>query len=290
MKYFDFNIKKDYKSVYNFLKEEGFSENFITNLRKKEGYIKVNDQISTTNTKLKVGDLLEINGNPNTKTNIQNCSLPLDIVYEDEYYLLINKDSGISCMPTRSHYTLNLAGAICNYMNKKDDNFVLRIMNRLDRDTSGIIVVAKDSISQNKLKIQEKEYHAVCYGKIDKEMIVNKNIKTITNNGINEIKRIVSPDGLPAITYITPLKYNNKFSLIKLNLEHGRTHQIRVHLSSIDHQLVGDEIYGEKSELISHTALICKKITLFHPFLQKELTFEMDYPKDFLSLIKKTSL
>ena len=288
MKYFNFKIKKSYKSVYHFLKEEKFSENFITNLRKKEGFIKINSNLANTNSKLKIGDILEINGNPNKKTVIQICELPIDIVFEDEYYLLVNKESGISCMPTRSHYSLNLAGAICNYMNKKDDNFVLRMLNRLDKDTSGIIIIAKDSISQNKIKVIEKEYHAVCHGTIDREIIINKNIKTIVNNGINEIKRVISSDGLSAITHVTPLKYNTDFSLVKLILEHGRTHQIRIHLSSINHPLVGDEIYGAKSSLIDHTALICKKITFFHPFLQKELTFEIDYPQDISSLIEKT--
>ncbi len=290
MNYSKFIISKNYKSVYYFLKDEGFSENFIKNLRKKEDFIKVNGESANTSTKIYAGDLLEINNNPNNKTETKSCILPLDIVYEDEYYLLINKESGISSMPTRSHYMFNLAGAICNYMSTKDDNFVLRMVNRLDKDTSGIIVIAKDSISQNKLTIIEKEYHAICNGKIDEEIIVNKKIKTICNNGKNEIKRIISPDGLSATTYITPIKFNNEFSLVKLILDHGRTHQIRVHLASIGHPLVGDELYGEKSYFINHTALLCKKIVFYHPFLQKELTFEVDYPNDIVSLIKKTSL
>ncbi len=288
MNYFKFKIEKDYKSVYYFLKEEGFSENYIKNLRKKEGFIKVNNKTANTKTQIKSGDLLEINNSPNSKTCIQKCILPLNIVYEDEYYLLINKESGISCMPNRSHYDLNLAGAICNYMSQKDNNFVLRMINRLDKDTSGLIIIAKDSISQNKIRVLKKEYHAVCNGKIDKNLIVDKNIKTVNNNGINEIKRIISPDGAPATTFITPIKYNKNYSLIKLQLEHGRTHQIRVHLSSIGHPLIGDQLYGEKSEIINHSALICKKIVFFHPFIEKELTFEINYPQDMLSLIKKT--
>lgn len=287
MKYQEFTIKKDYKTIYYFLKDEGFAENFITNLRKKWGNLKVNGEVVNIRKILKDGDKLEINSNPNSKTTIMQCIIPLNIVYEDKYYLLVNKPSGLSCMPSRSHYTYNLAGAICNYMKDKDDNFVLRIINRLDKDTAGIIVIAKDSISANKLKEVKKTYHAICEGKIKDKLTINKKIKTITSNGINEHKRIISDDGQEAITHITPISYKKDYSLLSITLEHGRTHQIRLHLSSIGHSLLGDELYGGKSNLINHTALICKKISFYHPYLEKELHFEVDYPDDFKQTISK---
>lgn len=280
MKYQEFTINKEYKTIYYFLKDEGFAENFITNLRKTWGNLKVNGEIVNIRKTLKNGDKLEINSNPNNKTTIMQCRIPLDIVYEDKYYLLINKPSGLSCMPSRSHYTNNLAGAICFYMKDKDDNFVLRIINRLDKDTAGIIIVAKDSISANKLRNIQKTYHAICEGEIKEKITINKKIKTVTNNGINQHKRIISDDGQDAITHITPISSNKDCSLLSITLEHGRTHQIRLHLSSINHPLIGDELYGSKNELINHTALLCKEITFYHPYLQKELSFEVDYPED----------
>ena len=290
MKYQEFTIKKDYKTIYYFLKDEGFAENFITNLRKTWGNLKVNSEIVNIRKALKAGDKLEINSNPNSKTTITQCILPLDVVYEDKYYLLLNKESGLSCMPSRSHYTHNLAGAICNYMKDKDDNFVLRIINRLDKDTAGIIIVAKDSISANKLKDIQKTYHAICEGEIKDKITINKKIKTITNNGINEHKRIISDDGQDAITHITPISHNKDYSLLSITLEHGRTHQIRLHLSSIDHPLLGDELYGNKSDLINHTVLLCKQISFYHPYLEKKLYFEVDYPEDFKNLINIRTL
>ena len=286
MKYQEFKINKNYQTIYYFLKDEGFAENFITNLRKTWGNLKVNDEIVNIRKSLKIGDKLEINSNPNSKTTIMQCILPLDIVYEDKYYLLINKPSGLNCMPSRSHYTYNLAGAICNYMKDKDDNFVLRIINRLDKDTAGIIIVAKDSISANKLKDIKKTYHAICEGEIKEKITINKKIKTITINGKNEHKRIIRDDGQTAITHITPISHNKDYSLLSITLEHGRTHQIRLHLSSIGHSLIGDELYGQTSDLINHTALLCKKISFYHPYLEKELHFEIDYPEDFKTLIK----
>lgn len=285
MKYQEFIITKDYKTIYYFLKDEGFAENFITNLRKTWGNFKVNGEIVNIRKSLKNGDKLEINNNPNSKTTITHCILPLDVVYEDKYYLLINKPSGISCMPSRSHYSNNLAGAICHYMKDKDDNFVLRIINRLDKDTAGLIIVAKDSISANKLKNIQKTYYAICEGEIKNIITINEKIKTITINGKNEHKRIISEDGQDAITHITPISHNKDYSLLSITLEHGRTHQIRLHLSSIKHSLLGDELYGQKSELINHTALLCKQISFYHPYLEKELNFEVDYPEDFKQVI-----
>ncbi len=290
MKFHEFNIVKDYKSIYYFLKDEGFSENFITNLRKHCGNFVLNDETVNIRTPLKIGDKLKINNNPNTKTAIMHCILPLDIVYEDENYLLVNKTSGLSCMPNKRHYTKNLAGGICNYMKDKDENFVLRILNRLDKDTAGIIIIAKDSISQNKIQDVEKTYFAICEGKIDKEMTINRKIKTITTNGINQQKRIISEEGQDAITLISPVNYNDFHSLIKIKLVHGRTHQIRIHLSSIGHPLTGDALYGLKSDYIDHAALVCKEIGFYHYIEKEHKKFEIEYPEDFKNLLSKVNL
>ena len=191
-KYRKYKISKDYVNIYYYLKDNSFSENYIKNLRKEFGFIKVNNNPVNIRHPLRRGDVLEINPSPNNKTCIMQYILPLNIVYEDEYYLLVYKDSGISCMPTKSHYTNNLSGAICNYMYKKDKNFTLRIINRLDKDTSGIIIVAKDSISQKDLKIINKTYEAICIGEITSPIVIDKKIKTTNINGINNIKRIIS--------------------------------------------------------------------------------------------------
>lgn len=293
-KYRTYIITSPYKSVYHFLKDNQFSENYITNLRKEMGNIRVNEKEVTIRKMLFPNDKLEINVNPNTKTSIMHCIIPLDIVYEDDYYLIINKPAGLPCMPSKSHYSCNLAGAICYYMNSKDDNFTLRIINRLDKDTQGLIIVAKDSIAQKEIKDINKIYFAICEGVIENDIIVNKKIKTVTHGKLNEHKRIIAIDGQDAITYISPIKsleiLNNGskeiVTLIKVSLKHGRTHQIRVHLSSIGHPLLGDALYGTKSDLISHTALICNEIDFYHPFLNKFLRFSVPPSNDFKKIIE----
>lgn len=281
-------IEKDYKSIYLYLKQHNFAENFIKNLRKKEGYILINNHTAFINAPLKKDDCLKINANPNTKTSIMHCILPLDIVYEDEFYLIVNKPAGLATMPSRSHYAQNLAGAICEYMDKKEENFVLRIVNRLDKDTCGLVVIAKDSIAQKDLIVKEKIYHALCLGKIDHPITIQKPIQTVQNEyNFNQHKRIISDCGKAATTSVVPIKYikNKDISLIQLTLQHGRTHQIRLHLSSIGHPLLGDCLYGQSSNLIEHAALICKAITLFHPYKQTDITLQVDYPQDFKELL-----
>ena len=285
MRYKEFKVENDYPKIYYFLKDSGFSESFIKKLRKEPFSILKNDEIATTRSALKKGDNLKICLDISPKSNFQSNDVPLDIVYEDEYLLVVNKPSGLSASPSRSHYLENLAGSILGYMQQKDPSFVLRMTNRLDKGTAGIIIIAKDILTYNKIKNVEKTYYAICKGLIEKPICIDKPIETINKDGINQLKRIVSKNGKPAKTFVTPVKKLHDSTLIKLQLENGRTHQIRVHLSHINHPLIGDEVYGEKSTLISHTALVCKKVNFNHPWTNKKLSFEIEYPNDFKPLL-----
>ena len=280
-----YKITKDYDSVYYYLKDNGFSENFITNLRKVKGYILIDSQIATTKSFLPKNATLSICNNPNQKTTIMHCILPLDIVYEDAYYLLVNKPSGISTMPNRSHYSENLGGAICHYLQNNQPDFTLRILNRLDKDTSGLVLVAKNSIAQKDIKNIEKTYLALCEGVIDEPCTISKPILTVRDNGVNQQKRVVSEQGQAATTFVLPIKTIENTTLLSITLKQGRTHQIRLHLSSIGHPLVGDALYGKASDRINHTALCCNKLSFYHPYLKKKLSFSAPLPQDFLSLI-----
>lgn len=252
------------EKIYSYLKRNGFSENYVKNLRKKEGYILLNDQIAHSDHIVNNGDVLKLYKNPNAKSSIMQVNLPLDIVYENDDFIVINKPSGLTTSASKSHYDNNLSGAVLAYMVKSDPNFVVRIIGRLDKDTSGLIVVAKHSIVSNILSqkdVIKKTYFALAAGKIDKEILVDKNILTTQNEmGYNNLKREISPLGKPAITYVKPIAFDGENTLCKINIDYGRTHQIRVHMSSINHPLLGDEVYGTKSKKINHTALTCSEI------------------------------
>lgn len=288
MKFKTYLIDKNYENVYYFLKDQGFSEIYISSLRKKSGQILINNQVANTRSSLKAGDFLMINLSAKKASSFKPNMLKLDIIYEDDQLLIVNKPSGLTTSPSRSHYDENLSGAILNYMQEKDPDFVVRIVNRLDKDTAGIVIVAKDIITYNKIGEINKVYHAICSGIIEHDTTINEPIETISNNGINQLKRIVSPLGKPAKTFVKPIKIlDDNSTLLEISLEHGRTHQIRVHLSHINHALIGDEVYGTKSDRISHTALLCKEIEFTHPKTGKKINLEVDYPEDFKLLLSK---
>lgn len=299
-------------NIYTYLKRSGYSENFLKNLRKEFGFIKLNDKDVFITEKIKSGDIICLNSNPNKKTKIEDCFIPLDVLYEDDYIIAVNKPSGLATMPTRSHFYNNLSGAIAYYMKKKDPNFVVRIINRLDKDTAGVVIVAKDSLTCKALNNSDafdKTYYALLTGKIDKEITVDKKISTQTNEyGFNSNKRIISEQGKTAITHIFPIQYYENssdfltnagttfsfddllvkpevYTLCKIKIEHGRTHQIRVHSAYIAHPLLGDAVYGNESSLIKHSALLCKEICFIHPITKEAIQIECDFPQDFKSLI-----
>ncbi len=286
MKFETFFIDRKYEYIYYYLKDQGFSEAFISSLRTKRGLILKNDEIANTRTPLEAGDILSIAMNTRKKSSFKTNTHPLEIVFEDEYLLIVNKPAGLTTSPSRSHYDENLAGAVLNYMLNKDPDFVVRIVNRLDKDTAGLVIIAKDAYTYSKLKDVKKKYYAVCEGEIEHNIILDFPIETISNNGINQIRRIVSPLGKPAKTFVTPIKHMKNSTLLEITLENGRTHQIRVHLSYIGHPLIGDEIYGQKSDRINNTALICKEISFTHPKTGEKIQLEIDFPADFKSLIE----
>lgn len=284
------NNIKEKTTIYTYLKSLGYSESFTKKLRKSSDYILLNDNKSFITRELCNGDIIKININPNTKSCIKPCNIHLDIVYEDYDLLIVNKPSGIACMPTKSHYDYNLSGAIMNYMLQKDNNFVCRIINRLDKDTAGLVIIAKNSLAANTLSKQEntrKIYHAICEGIISTPITIDKNISTEKDeNGIIIPKRLVGKEnGKQAITYVTPIKTFENYSLVRLTLKHGRTHQIRAHLSSINHALLGDSLYGKPCDKINHTALVCSAISLTHPTTNKTMDFSIEFPNDLNKLL-----
>jgi len=215
------------------------SDKLVTDLKKGK-YIKVNGNDCTVRNILKVGDIVTITV-PETETNsIVPIPGKIDILYEDEDIIAINKPANMPTHPTKYHIDDTLANLVCGYLGK---DFVFRAVNRLDKDTTGIVLVAKNRYSAEMLNRQirnktiKKEYTAICCGVIDSEGVIEANIKKETFNGI---KRIISPDGQYAKTIYTPVKSQDDNTLVRLYPETGRTHQLRVHMCHIGHPLLGD--------------------------------------------------
>jgi 23S rRNA pseudouridine1911/1915/1917 synthase len=275
--------------------------------------VRVNGKIVKSNYQLKPNDIIEavqpISPRPE---DVVPENIPLDIVYEDEYLLVVNKPTGMVAHPAYANYTGTLVNALLHYSNKlSSTNQEGRpgIIHRLDKDTSGLLVVAKDDWTHAKIAEQfskhttEREYHAVCWGKF------SKNSGEISHN-IARSKRdrkkftTSQSEGKTALTFYEVIEEFEFTSYIKLKLKTGRTHQIRVHLSSIGNPVFGDTTYGGKQinygsefpkiknrvqnllTIMPRQALHAKTLGFFHPHLKKMVSFNSDLPEDMKLLIE----
>ena len=288
-----FKARKNYRHCYNALKDRGLSESLITFLRSKDNKIFANEKPISTNMPIKRLDEIRINLQDDYSTNLPKSNIELQILYEDDNIIVINKPAGLSCIPCQAHYEDNLASAVCQYMKTKMQNFVYRVTGRLDKETSGIVVIAKNKLVAENIEI-EKIYIAICKGNFPfKHLEINLPISTIIYNGINQRKRVVLSkeqkqelissntkfDEKSALTTVRRMRYSNDKTLIKLSLKTGRTHQIRVHMSTIGYPLVGDRLYSNQEK--GRTLLHCYRAKISIPIYCFHKTIIAPAPNDF---------
>lgn len=218
-------------------------------------------------------------------SNIVPTKMDLNIIFEDDWLLVVNKPAGIAIHPSVLHYSDSLCNGIRFYFDKIGLKKKIRPVNRLDLNTSGLVVFAKCEyiqeclINQMKNNQFKKEYLAVCDGIFnEKSGTINLPIARKRNS---IIERCISENGQTAITHYEVLKEFDNYSLVKCSLETGRTHQIRVHMSAIGHPLLGDSLYGSISDLINRQALHCYNLQFVHPVYNNDLNFFGDLPNDF---------
>ena len=250
----------------------------------------VNGNLAFVNMGLNVGDNISIFIDfIENNSNIVPNAIPLDIVYEDDALLIINKLAGIPVHPSMEHYTDSLSNGVRFYFDKIRLHKKIRPVNRLDKDTSGLIVFAKNEyiqeclVRQMKTKQFVKEYIAICDGIFDNKFgTINAPIARKENS---IIERCVSEAGDTAITHYEIINTYANYSVVKCTLETGRTHQIRVHMAYIGHPLLGDTLYGLPSHIINRQALHAYKIKFIHPITKQKLEFTAKIPADFENLI-----
>lgn len=248
--------------------------------------IQLNHQPCDTRKAGTLGDTITINFDyEEDNSNIVPTEMDLNIIFEDDWLLVVNKPAGIAIHPSVLHYSDSLCNGIRFYFDKIGLKKKLRPVNRLDLNTSGLVVFSKCEyiqeclINQMKNNQFKKEYLAVCNGFFDKKSgTINLPIARKENS---IIERCISENGQTAITHFEVLKEFNNYSLVKCSLETGRTHQIRVHMSAIGHPLLGDSLYGSISDLINRQALHCFNLQFIHPVYNNDLNFWGDLPNDF---------
>lgn len=274
-----------YINVLDVLKNEFLlSARLITKL-KQSNNIFLNEEITYTKKLVYANDVVSVLIDfVEDNSNIVATNIPLDIIYEDEYLLAINKPANMPVHPSMLHYEVTLSNAVKYYFDTLNLKRKIRIVNRLDKDTSGIVIFAKNEyiqeclIKQMKTKELKKEYLAIVTGYLQKKS--NTLCFPISRKESSIIERTVNPNGDIAITHYNVLKEQNNLSLVHVFLETGRTHQIRVHFSHINHPILGDTLYGTSSSLINRQALHSYKITFLHPISKQVLTLESPIPND----------
>jgi 23S rRNA pseudouridine1911/1915/1917 synthase len=209
--------------------------------------------------------------------------IPIDIIYEDEGLLIVNKQPHMVVHPTRSHQDNTLANGVAYYFKNKGIKRKVRFVNRLDMNTSGIVIIAKNPYVHNQLAEQMKEnsvekyYYAIVEGVLRGEGTINEPIVRLREE---DIVRVVHPSGKESITHYRAEKTFNNMTLVKLKLITGRTHQVRVHMKHIGHPIVGDTLYGKESTLIDRQALHCYEMKFINPLSGEDLRVTCPLPED----------
>lgn len=228
-------------------------------------------------------------------SNIVPTKMDLSILYEDEALLIIDKPAGIPVHPSILHYDNSLSNGIKYYFDNIKLNKKIRPVNRLDRNTSGIVIFAKNEYVHDALSKQMqndiflKEYITICNGLFEEKTgIIDAPIARKENS---IIERCVNPTGAPAITHYKVLKEfeidGKIFSELLISLETGRTHQIRVHMAYLGHPIIGDSLYGSESILINRQALHAYRVEFIHPISRQKIIITSNIPKDMSDIIKK---
>jgi 23S rRNA pseudouridine1911/1915/1917 synthase len=264
----------------------------LRNKIKREKLIRLNGEQTPNWVKVDPGDVVSIKL-PEEKSEFEAENIPIDIAYEDNDLLIINKQPYIVVHPTKGHPTGTLTNAIMYHINETNQTFKIRFMNRLDRDTSGLVAIAKNPhcqssfMKQSQANLVEKRYVAIVKGIMpDDEGTIDLPLGRPFEDSV---VRAVIPDGAPSVTHYKVLeRFSKGFTMLELELETGRTHQIRVHLSHIGYPIVSDHLYGiEEHDLIGRQALHAKKLSMIHPVTNEPLSWDTDLPDDMKELIEK---
>ena len=287
----EYQVTEQDQTINQILKNKLHISSRLMNKLISNKLVKVNNSPCDTRFIVNVGDLISIDlSYEEDNSNIIACNEPIEIIYEDDWLLVLNKPKGIATHPSTLHFDDSLSNRVKFYFDSISLRKKIRPVNRLDLNTSGLIIFAKNEYIQecliNQMQTHEftKEYIALVHGILDdKKGVIDK---PISRKDGSIIERCISSSGKRAVTRYEVLSEHDNYSLVKCKLETGRTHQIRVHFASIGHSLVGDTLYGSNKEIDGHI-LICYKLGFIHPVSNKKISFEL---KDTINILQKLTM
>ncbi len=284
--------------IEEFLRLHGCSHHVLTHLKRTERGICRNGEWAYATSRITPGDIIQIHLIENESSeNIVPSALPLDIVYEDEDLMVINKNSDTPIHPSINNYDNTLANAVMHYFAQQDLPFVYRCINRLDRDTSGLLIIAKNMLSGAVLsqmsaeRLIHREYLAITEGLLPESGTIDAPIARLEGSAI--MRCVDLEHGERAVTHfhrvacVSSAQNQQMLSLASVHLETGRTHQIRIHMKYIGHPLIGDFLYNpDNRDLIGRQALHSHRLCFSHPITGKSMSFTSDLPDDMARLLQ----
>ena len=272
-------------TVKSFLRRKcGLSARSLTVIKYSGGSIIRGDQELRAHDILHSDDLIKVSL-PHETCDITPVEGSLDILFEDDYLLIVNKPAAMPVHPTKVHQLDTLANIVSYYQRERGESYTFRALNRLDKDTSGCVMIAKDRIAYSLvLPTVQKTYIAVCEGDITDGGTIDAPIALAEDS---KIKRCISVDGDTAVTHYVPIARGNGHTMCRVWLETGRTHQIRCHMSDIGHPLAGDDLYGGNLWYIQRQALHCQTVSFTHPVSGEKIRLKTDIPEELRRLLGK---
>lgn len=275
-------------TITDYLKLQGYSHRNLVTLKKIPQSILVNNQWVYTSYILKLDDQITIHLiEDETEGTIVPVALPLNIIYEDEDILVINKDSNCPIHPSLHNYDNTLANGVMHYYKQQGKAFVFRCVNRLDRDTTGLTIVAKHSIAASNFstliseKTLKRTYLAICEGDVYPSAgTISAPIARVAGSTIE--RTVDFEHGEHAVTHYETIEKKDGLTLLALRLETGRTHQIRVHMKYLSYPIIGDFLYHPLSLQMPRQALHAYQLEFTHPFTKEHLILKAPLPKDML--------
>lgn len=286
-------------TIHDFLRAEGYSRSLLIQLKKSQEGIRVNGTWQLCKYRLQAGDTLQtLIIDEISSEQIPPTPMELAIIYEDEDILVVNKPADTPIHPSRNNYDNSLANGVSYYFQEKGEPFVFRCINRLDRDTTGLTIIAKNALSacilSDMVKNREiiREYRCLADGLLAGNGTINAPIGRVNDSLIE--RKVDFEKGETAITHYTVLKNYDTYSYVSLHLETGRTHQIRVHMNYVGHPLLGDFLYHPDYPLgqshankpvIGRQALHAYRLQFRHPITKERMDFIAEMPEDMRKLL-----
>ena len=279
------------RTIYQILRTRlNFSRGALRRIKRVAG-VMVNGQNVWLNTLAQTGDVIMVNFPEDIEQPVVPQAMILDILFEDEHLLVVNKPSNMLVHPLSYHRSDTLANGVVDHWLKQGKNYKFRTVSRLDKDTSGVLVIAKSSYvchqlaQQLETKVYNREYLAIVHnplavlkGKID--LPIGRPVQ-------GSLVFSVTLQGKQSLTFFEVVQSFAVGSLVKLRLATGRTHQIRVHMSHLGHPLMGDDLYGGSKEYIQRQALHCERLEFLHPVSGQNMCFTVKLPNDMAALVAR---